>query len=235
MSIAKARRGAGLPGLGHTLSTKLNLFSRRNIIMSASQTQPGGVSIAWFRVGDLRLTDHEPLHQAITSGATNIIPFFCLDDRLLQPVPDSLLSLPATGPYRLAAVLEAVHSLRLSLNELGSNLVTTTGNTADAIEKIVNSAAASSSCAPLPPSHITLRYYPCLVGIDGKLGNEFEKEVSDRFLHAAAAQGVSLQCSRAPSAVAVGLHYYIFLMIFLLCIVAQQAQQDRYSRKVVEI
>lgn len=158
------------------------------IMSSASPTQ-GGVSIAWFRIGDLRLIDHEPLHEAISSAATkNIIPFFCLDDRLLKPVPDSLLHLPATGPYRLAAILEATHCLKVALQELGSDLITSTGNTAEALEHLVTATATADSSPP--PSHITLHYYPCLLDFDGKLGKNFEKEVTDKFLQAAATQNI---------------------------------------------
>jgi deoxyribodipyrimidine photolyase len=189
MFITTARYAAGSPGLGHFCTSKVNLFARRSIIMSASQTKPGSVSVAWFRVGDLRLTDHEPLHQAI-STANTIIPFFCLDDRLLQPPPDSLLQLPATGPYRLAAILEAVHSLKTSLHELGSELITTTGNTADALEHLVTTAITATTATSPSPSHITLHYYPCLLNFDGTLGKYFEKEVTERFLHAAAALGI---------------------------------------------
>lgn len=176
-----------------TLTTKSNLFTcRSKVIMSASPTQ-GGVSIAWFRIGDLRITDHEPLHQAISSSATkNVLPFFCLDDRsLLQPLPDSLLHLPATGPYRLAAILEAVHSLQIALRELGSDLIASTGNTAEALEHLVTAAATTAdSC---PPSHITLHYYPCLLDFNGKLGKEFENEVIEKFSQAAAAQEIPAQ------------------------------------------
>jgi deoxyribodipyrimidine photolyase len=159
--------------------------------MSASPTHDG-VSIAWFRIGDLRITDHEPLHEAISSIATkNIIPFFCLDHRLLQPLPDSLLHLPATGPYRLAAILEAVHSLQISLQDLGSDLITSTGNTAESLNHLVTTATADSSSRP--PSHITLHYYPCLLDFDGTLGKKFENEVTETFLKAAAAQKIPAQ------------------------------------------
>jgi deoxyribodipyrimidine photolyase len=154
--------------------------------MSASSNQ---TAFLWFRVGDLRLTDHEPLHQAISS-ATNIIPFFCLDDRLLQPPSDSLLNLPATGPYRLAAILEAVDSLKKSLEELGSDLITSTGNTADALEHLLNTAATAAS-GEAPSTHVSLYYYPCLLDFNGKLGSDVEKEITDRFLQLSAAQGLS--------------------------------------------
>lgn len=191
MFIPKARILPGFSGLGYTLTTKFNLFkSHRSVVMSASSPPPGGISIAWFRIGDLRITDHEPLHQAISSGATTIIPFFCLDDRHLNSVPESLLQLPVTGPYRLAAILEAVHSLKTTLNELGSDLITSTGSTAETVEQLITAAVASTSSSSASPSHITLHYYPCVVDFDGRLGKYFEQEVTDSFLKAAAAQGI---------------------------------------------
>lgn len=71
--------------------------------------------LVWFRPGDLRLADHEPLHTAAiclqsqlasrgqTAGqpAPLLLPFFCLDERQLAAAPHSLLGLPQLGPHRL--------------------------------------------------------------------------------------------------------------------------------------
>lgn len=71
--------------------------------------------LVWFRPGDLRLADHEPLHtaaiclqsqlasrgQAAGQPAPLLLPFFCLDERQLAAAPHSLLGLPQLGPHRL--------------------------------------------------------------------------------------------------------------------------------------
>ena len=125
------------------------------------------VSIVWFRGdGDLRLTDNEPLHQAIaSSGSTHLIPFFCLDDEILRPHQSSLLGLPATGPHRLAALLHAVRSLRTSLRELGSDLICCRGSTAAQLETLTAALAEREI-----DHRVTLHFYPSLdlphVGIE---------------------------------------------------------------------
>ncbi len=83
--------------------------------------------LVWFRAGDLRLADHEPLHTAASclqiqsakgSQADGqpeplLLPFFCLDERQLAAALHSLLGLPQLGPHRLrcAAACFAVWNL----------------------------------------------------------------------------------------------------------------------------
>ena len=45
-------------------------------------------SVVWFRLGDLRILDHEPLHAAVEETSlrpTTLLPVFCLNDALLRP------------------------------------------------------------------------------------------------------------------------------------------------------
>ncbi len=75
-------------------------------------------AIVWFR-RDLRIHDHPSL-AAAASGAETVVPFFCLDDRLLG------------GRHRSGArtqfMLEALADLDGALQELGSRLVVRRGD-----------------------------------------------------------------------------------------------------------
>lgn len=67
--------------------------------------------LVWFRPGDLRLADHEPLHTASSCLANRLtgadgqppllLPFCCLDERQLAAAERSQLGLPQLGPHRL--------------------------------------------------------------------------------------------------------------------------------------
>jgi deoxyribodipyrimidine photo-lyase len=70
-------------------------------------------AIVWFR-RDLRLSDHPALIAALRS-ADDVVPFFCLDDRLL-------LGRHASAP-RTRFLLECLHDLDASLRERGARLV----------------------------------------------------------------------------------------------------------------
>jgi deoxyribodipyrimidine photo-lyase len=73
-------------------------------------------SILWYR-RDLRLTDHVALHAALEGG--DVVPFFCLDDRLLR-------GRHASGP-RTQFLLESLADLDASLRARGSALVVRRG------------------------------------------------------------------------------------------------------------
>lgn len=152
--------------------------------MASSTAQPGPISIVWFRIGDLRLIDHDPMHQAITSGATHVIPFFCLDDMLLMPPPPppdkAGFGLPGLGPHRLAALLRAIRSLRDSLIDLGSDLISCTGSTAISLHQVTTILAQSHH-----PSSLDLHYYPSLDQDDC-----VEIHAVESFLQAAHACGI---------------------------------------------
>ncbi|MBW4582550.1 MAG: DASH family cryptochrome [Tildeniella nuda ZEHNDER 1965/U140] len=83
---------------------------------------PQAKILLWYRC-DLRLHDHEPLHQAIekvqaTSG--QIVPFYCFDPRQFE---QTSFGFPKTGAFRAQFLLESVADLRRSLQAIGSNLL----------------------------------------------------------------------------------------------------------------
>lgn len=108
--------------LSHKRLTALRLSSCRAMAhagRSDSAAAAAAAHLVWFRPGDLRLTDHEPLHTAASflqsqlnsdspaggPPAPLLVPFFCLDERQLAAAPRSLLGLPQLGPHRLRCAL----------------------------------------------------------------------------------------------------------------------------------
>lgn len=75
--------------------------------------------LIWYR-NDLRLHDHEPLHQAIRAQATQIIPVYCFDPRQFE---QTSFGFPKTGAFRAQFLLESLADLRRSLQQLGSDLL----------------------------------------------------------------------------------------------------------------
>jgi deoxyribodipyrimidine photo-lyase len=76
------------------------------------------INLVWYR-NDLRLHDHEPMHQAVRGGA-QVIPLYCFDPRHFSTTP---LGFPKTGSFRGQFLLESVADLRHSLRQLGRDLV----------------------------------------------------------------------------------------------------------------
>lgn len=75
-------------------------------------------NLVWYR-NDLRLHDHEPMYRALqTSG--QVIPIYCFDPRQFATTS---FGFAKTGSFRAQFLLESVINLRLSLRQLGSNLV----------------------------------------------------------------------------------------------------------------
>ncbi len=74
--------------------------------------------IVWLR-NDLRLHDHEPLHQAIQTGAP-VVPLYCFDPRDYASSP---FGFPKTGSFRAQSIRESVDDLRHSLHGPGGDLV----------------------------------------------------------------------------------------------------------------
>ena len=74
--------------------------------------------LIWFR-NDLRLHDHEPLHEALQVRA-EVIPFYCFDARQFG---QTSFGFPKTGAFRAQFLLEAIADLRASLRSLGSDLI----------------------------------------------------------------------------------------------------------------
>lgn len=74
--------------------------------------------LLWYR-NDLRLHDHEPLHQAVNAGAA-IVPLYCFDPRQFGK---TAFGFAKTGAFRAQFLLESVADLRRSLQSLSSNLI----------------------------------------------------------------------------------------------------------------
>lgn len=78
--------------------------------------------LVWYR-NDLRIHDHEPLYQALKTGA-QVIPCYCFDPR---EYGETSYGFPKTGAYRAQFILESVADLRQTLKFLGSDLIVRSG------------------------------------------------------------------------------------------------------------
>ncbi|WP_024545166.1 DASH family cryptochrome [Picosynechococcus sp. NKBG15041c] len=78
--------------------------------------------LLWYR-RDLRLHDHQPLHQALRAQG-QIFPFYCFDPREFGKTQ---LNLPKTGSFRGQFLREAVQDLRDNLRGKGSHLIVRQG------------------------------------------------------------------------------------------------------------
>lgn len=90
------------------------------------------IILIWYR-NDLRLHDHEPLHQAMKEKAL-IIPFYCFD---IRQFGNTSFGFSKTGNFRGKFLLESVNTLRQSLQKLGSHLVVRQGYPENIIPKLV--------------------------------------------------------------------------------------------------
>ncbi len=90
--------------------------------------------LLWYR-NDLRVHDHEPLHQAVGAGAA-VIPFYCFDPRQFGKTAFGFVK---TGAFRAQFLLESVADLRRSLQSLGSDLVIRQGFPEQLIPELVTS------------------------------------------------------------------------------------------------
>ncbi|KAL4431731.1 hypothetical protein ABPG77_002947 [Micractinium sp. CCAP 211/92] len=149
---------------------------------TATAVAPATTALVWFRPGDLRLSDHEPLHNAAQSAALHnegalLLPFACLEERDL--VPSGPLGLPRLGPHRLRLLLEALSSLRGALRGRGSELLFSCGCTEAAVGRLVALAAGAGS------THVALHHYMQ----PGAASAELEDAVAARFAAVAAQHG----------------------------------------------
>jgi len=78
--------------------------------------------LLWYR-NDMRLHDHEPLHQALQTKA-QVIPCYCFDDRHFNTTS---FGFPKTGAFRAKFLLESVADLREALRSRGSDLLVRRG------------------------------------------------------------------------------------------------------------
>lgn len=74
--------------------------------------------IVWFR-NDLRLHDHEPLHEAIKQGS-QVIPLYCFDPRHFDT---TAFGFAKTGSYRAQFLLESLEDLRQAFRGRDSDLI----------------------------------------------------------------------------------------------------------------
>ena len=88
--------------------------------------------LVWYR-NDLRIHDHEPLHQALKQRA-QVIPVYCFDPRQFG---QTSFGFPKTGAFRAQFLLESVSNLRQSLRSLNSDLVVRQGKPEEVIPQIV--------------------------------------------------------------------------------------------------
>ncbi|MGF1460195.1 MAG: DASH family cryptochrome [Leptolyngbyaceae cyanobacterium] len=95
--------------------------------------------LIWFR-NDLRLHDHEPLQEAIKSGA-EIIPVYCFDPRQFG---ETAFGFAKTGKYRAQFLLESVAELRRSLQQRGSDLVILWGEPETVLPALARSVQAQA-------------------------------------------------------------------------------------------
>jgi deoxyribodipyrimidine photo-lyase len=88
--------------------------------------------LIWYR-NDLRIHDHEALHEAINQKSL-IIPFYCFD---LRQFEQTSFGFPKTGNLRGKFLLESVDNLRNSLQNIGSNLIIRIGYPEKIIPQLV--------------------------------------------------------------------------------------------------
>jgi deoxyribodipyrimidine photo-lyase len=115
-------------------------------------------SIVWF-TRDLRLHDHPALRAALDSS-DRVIPFFCLDDRLLH-------GRHASGP-RTQFMLECLADLDASLKDRGAALVVRRGTPEEELRKLgADSVHFSADVSPFARSRkVEGHAHPGLTVID---------------------------------------------------------------------
>jgi deoxyribodipyrimidine photo-lyase len=88
-------------------------------------------TIVWFR-RDLRISDHAPLHRAISRGA--VIPVFIFDRALLFH--------PETAVARVAFMLECLRSLDQDLRDHGGRLILRYGDPVEVLPNLIRETEA---------------------------------------------------------------------------------------------
>eukprot|EP00761_Pharyngomonas_kirbyi_P003544 gb/GECH01003548.1/.p1 GENE.gb/GECH01003548.1/~~gb/GECH01003548.1/.p1 ORF type:complete len:562 (+),score=147.19 gb/GECH01003548.1/:1-1686(+) len=115
-------------------NTKKNLSSK-----ASSQINKTG--LVWFR-NDLRVHDHEPLFTAMRD-CSHILCCYIFDPRHYQsqskswPQLGPRLNFPKTGAHRTQFLIEGIHDLRHSLQQLGNDLWIRTGFPEEEIPALV--------------------------------------------------------------------------------------------------
>jgi deoxyribodipyrimidine photo-lyase len=93
--------------------------------------------LLWYR-NDLRIHDHEPLVQALETGA-QVIPVYCFDPRQFGK---TAFGFPKTGVFRAQFLLESVADLRKNLRVLGSDLVIRVGQPENVLPELATQVGA---------------------------------------------------------------------------------------------
>lgn len=88
-------------------------------------------TIVWFR-RDLRISDHAPLHRAVSRGV--VIPVFIFDRALLHH--------PETSPARVAFMLECLRSLDQNLRDRGGRLILRYGDPVEILPSLIRETEA---------------------------------------------------------------------------------------------
>lgn len=88
-------------------------------------------TIVWFR-RDLRISDHAPLHRAVSRGA--VIPVFIFDRALLHH--------PETGSARVAFMLDCLRSLDEELRDRGGRLILRFGDPVEILPNLIRETGA---------------------------------------------------------------------------------------------
>jgi deoxyribodipyrimidine photo-lyase len=104
--------------------------------------------MVWFK-SDLRLTDNETLVRALETS-DEVIPFFCLDERLLN---EQQFGFKRIGAMRLKFLLESVADLDSSLREKGSGLIFRVGKPEEIIPELVSELGISKVFAKKEVAH----------------------------------------------------------------------------------
>lgn len=105
------------------LARSLNYFELKTVSIPNIQSYELIMkTIVWYR-NDLRVRDHQPLHDAADSGDT--ICVYCFDERQFRKTE---YGFPKTDSLRAAFLIESVLNLRQSLQSLGGELVIRIGN-----------------------------------------------------------------------------------------------------------
>jgi deoxyribodipyrimidine photo-lyase len=104
--------------------------------------------MVWFK-SDLRLADNETLIRAM-EASDEVIPFFCLDERLLS---DQQAGFKRIGSFRLKFLLESVADLDASLREKGSGLIFRIGRPEELIPQLIADLGISKVFAKKEVAH----------------------------------------------------------------------------------
>jgi deoxyribodipyrimidine photo-lyase len=86
-------------------------------------------TVVWFRVGDLRISDHAPLRSAL--DGEEVIPLFVLEPDLFAPAR------ARKQAHRMQFWLDSLHALEANLRQRGSRLVVAKGRTREVIPRMV--------------------------------------------------------------------------------------------------